>query len=71
MSDKTSCNKLCEYFASFLQSNNNNIANFLQRCYLKFTIDDICFNSDDILKVIHGMKDTMTHGPDNFSFFLI
>ena len=31
-----------------------NIANFLPRFHLKSTVDDICFNSDDILKVIHA-----------------
>ena len=28
VSDKTSFNKFCEYFASVFKSNNNNIANF-------------------------------------------
>ena len=70
ISDKTSCNKFCEYFASVFTSNNNNIANFLLRYHLKSTIDDICFNSNDILKIIHGMNDTMSHGPYNFSMIL-
>ena len=34
------------------------------------TIDEFCFNSDHILKVIHGMNDTMSHSPDNFSCFI-
>ena len=55
----------------FLKFNNNNTANFLQRYHLKSTIDDIFFYSDNILKVIHGMNDTMSHGPDNISCFLI
>ena len=58
--DKTSCNKFCEYFAFVFKSNNNNIANFLPRYHLKSTIDDICFNSNDRLKVIYGMKGTFT-----------
>ena len=71
MSDKTSCNKFCEYFAFVLKSSNNNIANFLPRYHLKSTIDDICFNSDDIVKVIHCKKSTVSHGPDKlFCFFI-
>ena len=71
ISDKTSCNKFCVYFVSVFKSNNNTIADFLPRCHLKSAIDYICFHSDDILKVIHGMKDTMSHGPDNFLCYII
>ena len=71
ISDETSRNIFCEYFAPVFKSNNSNIANFLLRYPIKSTIYDICFNSDDILQVIHGMKDTMPHGLDIFSCFLI
>ena len=68
LSDKNSCNKCCEYFASVLNLiYSNTIATFLPRNNLLSQIEDICFNCDDILKVVHDMNDTKSHGSDNLS----
>ena len=40
ISDKTSCNKFREYFASVFKSNNNIIANFLPRYNLKDSLNN-------------------------------
>ena len=78
MSSKNSCHKFCEYFAFVFKSNINNIINFLPRYYIQpnffiFTIIlptiDIYLNFDDILKVIHDINNTRSHGPDDFLFF--
>ena len=34
-------------------------------------IEDVCFNCDDIIKVIQNLKNTMSHGPDIISCFLV
>ena len=34
-------------------------------------IKNVCFNSDDIVKVIQNLKNIMSHGPVNISCFLV
>ena len=69
LSDKNSCNKFFENFAFVFKSKSDYIATFLPRNNLLSQIEDICFNCDDILKVVHDVTNTKSHGPENFSFF--
>ena len=69
LSDKDCCDKFGEYFSSVFKTNHEHLPEFQTRNGT--LISDVIFTCEDIIKVVHNMNNTMSHGPDNFSCFLV
>jgi hypothetical protein len=71
MSDESAAEAFCKHFGSIYVNDDGNMPNFVNNVRAAFNDDLIDFSVVTIEKVISGLANTHSSGPDGFSSFLL